>query len=104
LRAVPDVVVPTDEPDMTENRFWLLVKLMKELRDLEERSGSKVEFRGDAAPSANANGLDANGIGKDPDSRCCAIMFSRDTAGGGMRAFSGRMMVEFIIFLENPLL
>jgi hypothetical protein len=103
LRAVPDVEVATDEPDMTENRFWLLVKLMKELRDLEERSGSKVEFRGDATPRANANGLGANGVGKAPDSRCCAIMFSRETAGG-MQAFSGRMMVELIIFLENPLL
>jgi hypothetical protein len=89
---------------MTEKRFWLLVKLMKELRDLEEWSGSNVEFRGDAAPSANANGLGANGVGKAPDSRCWVIIFSRDMAGGGMRAFSGRTMVELIILLENPLL
>ena len=72
LREVPDVLVGSndDEPDITENRFWLLVKLMKELRDLEERSGSKVEFRGEAAPRANANGLGANGTGKAPGSGC----------------------------------
>ena len=104
LRAVPEVDFGSnddDEPDITENRFWLLVKLMKELRDLEERSGSRAEFRGDAAPRANVNGLGANGVGRVPASRSSAALVSR---ARGMPAFSGRTMVELTMFLENPIL
>ena len=86
LRVGPDVELIVEMPDMNETRLWRL-ELIKEWR--ESLCPKWFKSGGCRAPAEGAKetGLGVNGLG----------------CPGFKRAFCGRMIVESIIRLENPL-